>query len=143
MTVSTSLVKTLATNFPIMPAFSDISFVVAYENEIKPTPVSKPIVAFSIKGCEIGERLTETLETGAIVVQKSREMLTTLSVDIYLPYSMGGNEGHSIFERIATQLLFVRNYDITKVTCGDADYDKSCEAIVVRSKFVFKSVISS
>lgn len=133
------IVSTLSANSD----FDDLTFVVAYENEIKPTPVSKPIVAISVKGCEIGDRLTKTLDTGEITETESREMLTTLSVDIYLPYSKGGSAGHKIFDRIATYFLFVKDLDTAKAVCGNTDYDKSCEAIVLRTYFVFKHTISA
>lgn len=143
MTINGQMAEGIVTNLSANSDFSDLTFVVAYENEIKPTPISKPIVAVSVKGCEIGERLTETLETGEITETESREMLTTLSVDIYLPYSMGGSEGHKIFDRIATNFLFAKDLDITKSVCYNTEYDKDCEAIVLRTYFVFKHIISS
>lgn len=138
-TMADGVVKTLSANTD----FNDLTFVVAYENEIKPTPISKPIVAISVKGCEIGDKLTETLDTGEIKETERREMLTTLSVDIYLPYSKGGSAGHKIFDRIATYFLFVKDLDTAKAVCGNTDYDKSCEAIILRSYFVFKHTISA
>ena len=123
--------------------FSDITFVVAYENEIKPTPLNKPIVAISVKGCEIGEKLTETLENGEITVTNKRDMKTTLSADIYLPYSMGGSNGHKIFDRIATYLLFTKKYNISKSVCYNTDYDSNCEAIILRTHFIFNNTVSA
>lgn len=142
MTINGSMAEGIVENLSANSNFSDLTFVVAYENEIKPTPVSKPIVAVSVKGCEIGERLTETLDTGEITETERREMLTTLSVDIYLPYSMGGSAGHKIFDRIATNFLFVKDLDITKSVCYETEYDKSCEAIILRTHFVFRHTIS-
>lgn len=143
MTINGSMVDGIVTSLSENSSFSDLTFVVAYESEIKPTPIEKPIVAVSVKGCEIGERLTETLDTGEITTTKSREMLTTLSVDIYLPYSMGGIKGHKIFDRIATYFLFTKLLDITKAECGNTDYDKSSEALILKTQFVFKHIISS
>lgn len=121
--------------------FSDLNFVVAYENEIKPTPLDKPIVAVSVKSCEIGDRNTTTLETGEIVNIDNRKISLTLSTDIYLPYSKGGNEGHKIFDRIAIFLLYTEKLPITKAICYDADYDPTCQAIIVRTNFTFSSII--
>ncbi len=143
MTVNGSIAEGIAKTLSLTTDFNDLTFVVAYKNEIKPTPVSKPIIAISVKGCEIGERLTETLDTGEIKETEVRNLLTTLSVDIYLPYSMGGNAGHKIFDRIATHFLFVKDLNVTKAVCGNADYDKSCEALVIRSYFIFKQTVSS
>lgn len=143
MTINGNMTDGLVRTLSATSEFSDLTFVVAYENGIKPTPISKPIVAVSVKGCEIGERLTETLDTGEITEIAAREMHTTLSVDIYLPYSMGGSAGHKIFDRIATYFLFGKDFDIIKSVCHETEYDKSCEAIVLRTYFVFKHTISS
>ena len=66
MTLNGTLAETIVSALSTDTQFSDITFVVAYENEIKPTPIEKPIVAISVKQCEIGEKLQETLETGEI-----------------------------------------------------------------------------
>ncbi len=123
--------------------FLDLTFVVAYENEIKPVPLNEPIIAFSTKGCQIGPQLTQTLENGKIETITDREIDTTISMDIYMPYSMGGNEAHKIFDRLATYFLFKKNYNIIKSGCYETEYDKSCQAIILRSYFVFHNVVSS
>ena len=121
--------------------FSDLNFVVAYENEIKPTPLDKPIVAVSVKCCEIGDKSTTTLETGEIIKIDSRAISLTLSTDVYLPYSKGGSEGHKIFDRIATFLLYTEKLPITKAICYGANYDSTCQAIIVRTNFTLSSII--
>lgn len=143
MTINGTLAETLVSALSVDTQFSDVSFVVAYENEIKPTPISKPIVAISVKGCDIGERIEETLDSGEITETVKRNVDTTISVDIYLPYSMGGSDGHKLFDRIATYLLYTKSYDISKAVCNEADYDSSCEAIIIRSQFVFTNIISA
>ena len=123
--------------------FADLTFVVAYENDIKPVPLNEPIVAFSTKGCHIGPQLTKTLENGKIEATNEREIETTISMDIYMPYSMGGSEGHKIFDRLTTYLLFKRNYNIIKSVCNETEYDKSCQAIILKSNFVIYNKVSS
>lgn len=143
MTINGQLAENLVKILSANSSFSDLNFVLAYENEIKPTPVSVPIVAISVKGVKIGEKLTETLDTGEISETKKREMLSTISVDIYLPYSMGGCDGHKIFDRIATFLIFASEMKITTSSCGSADYDQSCEAIVLKTQFVFRNIVAA
>ncbi len=143
MTINGTLAETIVSALSGDTQFSDITFVVAYENEIKPTPVNKPIVAISVKGCEIGAKVTETLDTGEITETNKREMSTTLSADIYLPYSMGGSTGHKIFDRIATYFLFTKKYDISKSVCYNTDYDSNCEAIILRTHFIFNNTVSA
>lgn len=123
--------------------FADLNFVVAYENDIKPVPINEPIIAFSTKGCQIGPQLTRTLDNGKIEATNEREIETTISMDIYMPYSMGGNEAHKIFDRLATFLLFKKNFSITKSGCYESEYDKSCQAIILKSYFVFYNKVSS
>lgn len=123
--------------------FADLRFVTAYENDIKPVPVSEPIVAFSTKGAVIGPNLTTTLDSGKIVTTTDREVDTTISVDIYMPYSMGGNSAHKIFDRLASFLLYETGYTITKSVCYETEYDKSCQAIILKSYFVFHDIVGS
>ena len=143
MTTNGTLAEAMVSSLSTDTQFSDITFVVAYENEIKPTPVNKPIVAISVKACEIGNNLQETLETGEIKTTNKREMKTTLSADIYLPYSQGGSAGHKIFDRIATYLLFTKKHNISKSVCYNTDYDSNCEAIILRTHFIFNNTISA
>ncbi len=143
MTTNGTLAETIVSALSKDTNFNDITFVVAYENDIKPTPLNKPIVAISVKGCEISPKLTEVLETGEITETNKRKMETTLSADIYLPYSMGGSKGHKIFDRIATYLLFTKKYNISKSVCYNTEYDSNCEAIILRTHFTFINTISA
>ena len=143
MTTNGTLAEAMVSSLSTDTQFSDITFVVAYENEIKPTPVNKPIVAISVKACEIGDKLSEALETGEVKTTNKREMKTTLSADIYLPYSQGGSAGHKIFDRIATYLLFTKKHNISKTVCYNTDYDSNCEAIILRTHFIFNNTISA
>ncbi len=143
MTVNANFVNFVYSCLKGDPIFNDLTFVIAHENDIKPTPLEKPIVALSPKGCVIGDKLTQTNDNGEIIVTKKREVKSTVSIDIYLPYSMGGIEGHRIFDQIATFLLFTQNLTISGATCSEADYDASCQAIVLKSSFVFINVVES
>jgi|GEM_PF-4952850 len=121
--------------------FSNVRFLLAYQNTIKPTPVTKPIVAVSVKECNVGNRLNKTLETGEVKLTTSRNVDTTVSMDIYLPYSSNGIEAVKIYDRIASIILFqLSKYDTLGSTCGPAEYDTSCQAIVVRTTFTIRVV---
>ena len=143
MQISGNIAQTMVNLLSEDGQFSDLNFVVAYENEIKPTPLDKPIVAISVKNYEIGDKNTTTLETGEIVDIDTRNIELTLSTDIYLPYSKGGSEGHKIFDRIATYLLFTKKHNISKSVCYNTDYDSNCEAIILRTHFIFNNTISA
>ncbi len=143
MTINGNIVSEIMASLTSQGQFADLTFVVAYENDIKPIPLDKPIVALSTKGCQVGPKLTETLETGQIISTDKRELDTTMSLDIYMPYSAGGMQAHKIFDRIATYLLFDKKLDITKSTCNETECDKSCQAIVLKSQFVFHNIVSA
>ncbi len=143
MNVNGNYVNFLYNSLTGTDGLEDLIFVLAYENEIKPTPLEKPIIALSAKGCEIGEKLTKTNDNGEIVLTNERQIKTTISVDFYLPYSQGGVLTHKLFDRIATQLMFIKNYDILKASCSEAEYDSSCQAIVLKSTFIFCNVVES
>lgn len=143
MTSNGSTMESVMLTVSAQDRFADLTLVVAYENDIKPVPISEPIVAFSTKGGEIGPQLTTTLDNGKIETTSDREVDTTLSVDIYMPYSMGGNAAHKLFDRLATYLLYETSYNITKAVCHETEYDKSCQAIVLKTYFVFHDVVSS
>lgn len=123
--------------------FNDLLIVEAYENEIKPTPITEPIAALSAKGCKIGECMTSTLSNGEIVKTLSRPVETQISVDIYLPYSMGGSEGHKIFDRIAEHLMYVEKQSVSAASCGASDYNKSCQAIILRGVLTYNTVTAN
>lgn len=141
MQISGNAAQELVTRFSESGHFDDINLVVAYENKIKPTPLDKPIVAISVKSCEIDDKGTTTLETGEVVKVDSRAIHLTLSIDIYLPYSKGGSAGYEIFDRIATFLLYTEKLPITKALCYEADYDATCQAIIIRTIFTLSSII--
>ena len=143
MTINGTLAETVKSAISSNSGFSDVTIVMAYENEIKPTPIDKPIVAISVKNCEISGKLDKVLDNGLTVETDDREVFTTISAYIYLPYSKSGNEGHKLFDKIATFLLYTKDYNITKATCSKADYDNNCEAIILRTQFVFKNVVSA
>ncbi len=141
MTINGTLAETVKKALAGDATFKDVTFVIAYETPIKPTPISKPIVAIYAKDCKIGEQLKESLDSGEVVTTNKREVYTTICTDIYLPYSMGGNAGHKLYDRIATFLLYTKKYSITESTCAKSIYDSNCEAIFLHAQFTFKNTV--
>ncbi len=123
-------------------SFGDLTIVMAYDSDIKPTPVKEPIVAFSLKGAAVGPQLTTTKDNGEVVLTTSREIAVTMNVDIYLPYSKGAVHAYGIYDRLATFLIYESGFSVEKSTCYDAEYDKSCQAIILKTVFVFNSTAS-
>ena len=75
MTVNANFVNFVYSCLKGDPIFNDLTFVIAHENDIKPTPLEKPIVALSPKGCVIGDKLTQTNDNGEIIVDALFEIL--------------------------------------------------------------------
>ncbi len=121
----------------------DLTCVLAYDNNIKPTPVAEPIVGFSVRGATIGPKLSKVEDNGKVVVTDEREVDTTVSIDIYYPYSKGGIHALRLYEQIASTLINDNTVPFIKTTCNEAEYDKACQAIVLKSTFVFRTTVSS
>ncbi len=143
MTQNGSLASSTISLLKASALFDDCTIVEAYQSQIKPTPVSNPIIAVSVKGCTLGERIVEILDNGLSNKTIKRDLETTLSIDIYLPYSMGGSTGHKLFDKIATYLIYTKSLDVIKTVSNELEHDKSCEALVLRNDFIFHTVISS
>lgn len=107
--------------------FKNVTFTSDYEYGAKPTPITSPIISVTVKGCEIGEK-DET---------NNRTVNLTIGADIYVPFNSNYKYVYSFFENIVNFLMSSNPHPITKVTCGDVTYDKSCEALVIKSSFVF------
>ncbi len=143
MTTNGALSATIISALKSSNIFDEFTIVEAYQSQIKPTPISNPIIAVSVKGCTLGEQITEILDTGLSNKTIKRNLNTTLSIDVYLPYTMGGSIGHQIFDKIATYLIYTKSMDILKAVSNELEHDKSCEALILRNDFVFHSVISA
>lgn len=136
MTINKYLPKTIVNELKVSTKLNDVIYMVAFENDTKPTPITKPIIVVSVKNCDIGPRITETLDTGESVETTKREVKTTLSTDIYLPCAANGNLGPTLFDRIATYLIFTKAHNIISAQCDEAYYDNDCESVIYKAHFV-------
>lgn len=137
-----TLAKDIVSKLSAAPILADVRFVVAYDNLIKPTPMSKPFVAISVKGCEVGPRLEYPMEGGGIFISTARKASFTIGGDIFVPFSMDGSIIHDVFDRLSTFFMLTASYDIVSVKCSEAEYDNNYEAVILRAQFVFEEVLS-
>ena len=124
----------------LMPA-EECSMVIAYENDIKPYPVTKPIVAFAVDKITIGERLVSIGEDGSQTQTKNRTVDSVIKASFFVPYASGPKECFSLFNSLSTALMFntsLQGSEITGFHCYDCNYVRDCGALVLESDFTLQ-----
>ena len=139
MTSNTSLIDDTISVLTESGLFENCKIVKAFETKVKEVPLTQPIIAISIKECTISERL----ETEDGIITKKRDVLSSLSTDIYLPLSVDSTVAFSIFDKIATHLIFTKAYSIAEAEFENLRYDSKSQAIILPAHFVFKSTVSA
>ena len=118
-----------------MEKTNDFKVVLGFVNDIKPVPVTKPIVAVSLKSCDIGKRKFMVDDSGVEQETFWRDVSTVVSVDIYLPYAYRQSLGMQIFDEIVHCLFNHEWFEISEATCEEAHYDVASQTILIRSSF--------
>lgn len=122
---------------------SDIIFTVAYENDIKPTPLEKPIVAISIERSSIGARKTIIADDGLSSLTNDRDAAVKIKVGFYVPYSKGANGCYELFDKVMTTLLFTYDKTISAAECANVSYVRDTGGLVLESYFTVTKVVNS
>lgn len=121
----------------------DIIFTVAYENDIKPTPLQKPIVAISVEKSSIGARKTVVADDGLSTLTNDRDAAVKIKVGFYVPYSKGANGCYELFDKVMTALLFTYDKNISQAECYDVSYVRDTGGLVLESYFTVTKVVNS
>ncbi len=140
MAITSEICDTLVQEFELSAKLQDVDFVKAYEIDIKPVPVNKPIVALSIKKCKVGDKVIETQADGKETVTNKRTVLTTVSVNIYTPYSLGTAKSSKIFDQLVKEVLFHHDSSFCEAICYETNYERTSQALVTKTDFVLNSV---
>lgn len=122
---------------------SNITFTVAYENDIKPTPLKKPIVAISIEKSSIGARKTVVADNGLSSLTNDRDVNVKIKIGFYVPYSLGAYGCYELFDKVMTALLFTYDKKITSAECADVSYVRDTGGLVLDSYFTVIKTVNS
>ncbi len=133
MNIASVFVRRLISTLKINSFFENMDLVVAYENEIKPYPVERPIIAFSVDKQTIGERLIVVGTDGSETLSKTRTVELTLKINFFVPYGSGGQEAFRIADFLHTELLFNTNLDFVASRYNDCNYVRECGALVLET----------
>lgn len=139
MTSNTNLVSNIVTDIVNSTFFDNCKIVEEFVATAKNVPLKVPTIAVSIKKCEISERLVN--EDGT--VSSKRDVLSSVGTDIYLPLTINGSTAFSIFDKIATLLVFSKKYNIVEATFDNLRYDSKSQAIILPAQFIFKHTVSA
>jgi hypothetical protein len=139
MTLNTNLVENAITTLIESGLFEDCKIVKAFNEGLKEVPLTRPIIAVSLKDCNISERL----ETEEGIITKKRDVLSSLGTDIYLPLTVDSTIAFSIFDKIATLLIFTKAYSINEASFDSLRYDSNSQALILPANFVFKNTVSA
>lgn len=131
------IVNQVATAIEEMKKLNDFKVVLGYANIIKPVPITKPIVAVSLKECGIGKRKIMVDDSGEEIETLWRDVTTVVSVDIYFPYASKQSLGIQIFDDIVKCLFNNNAFNITEASSEEAHYDVATQTILIRSSFTF------
>lgn len=128
----------------LLPA--DCSLVIAYENDIKPYPVEKPILAFSVDRVTIGAQLVQTGADGEQTVTRDRPVEGVVKVSIFVPYGDGPEKAQTLFKALSTALLFnmqLAGAVIDRVRAYSCDYIRDCGALVLDTDFTLSYTLTA
>lgn len=137
-TASTFIKKLL----PVLQAdtfWGSMDLVAAYENEIKPYPVVRPILAFSVQSQTVGDRLADIGTDGAQTQSNRRTVETVFKVSIFVPYETGIREAYRLADYLYSTLLFQTTLSIVGCKYADCNYVRDCGALVLDTTFTTRS----
>lgn len=124
-----------------MPALAGTEVVAAYESDLKPYPIEKPIAAIALKTCKFSDKLPVVQPDGTQALSNSRTLETVFKITIYTPYEDGHTAPYGIADHIYTALLFQSTFDIFDTVFYDLNYVRDCHALVLETEFTMRQVV--
>ena len=115
--------------------FEGATLTMAYENDIKPYPVEKPIIAFLPKKITFGDRLTIVNEDGSETRTKARIGECVFKVTIFVPYESGAEACYHWATALYSHMMFDLEMKIRECQYHDCNYVRDCSAVVLETAF--------
>ncbi len=122
------------------PFYDNVILTTAYENEIKPYPVTQPIIAFAMDKHTVGERQIVVNADGSETLSKKRITESVIKASIFVPYDSGAEEGYRLADYLYSKLLFDSELDIIGCRYYDSNYIRECGALVLETDFTLRVV---
>ena len=124
------------------PFFETAIITTAYENDIKPYPVEKPIIALAMDKLTVGERLITINEDGSETLSKKRIGESVIKVTFFVPYENGPADCYRWADYLYSYFLFRTELDITGCRFNDCNYVRECGALVLETDFTLRQNLS-
>lgn len=141
MTIFSSYCNSILSNLTRSMA-DKANVVLAHESGIKKVPIDKPYVAIGIKKCSLSSPIIQKNEDGADITNGDRKVQTTVSINIYTPYSKGAKGCVEIYEEVLDSILLGLREALVETRLFGTKYSRETQCIVGESEFVFETILS-
>lgn len=138
MNISTVMVKKLVSFIKADEFYENVTVTAAYDNDIKPYPVTKPIMAISVDHIVVGDRQEAIAEDGKRSVSNQRQIDATFKFSIFVPYESGAEECFKLFDRLFTVFLFNGDFGVVGGRCSGCKYVRDCSALQVDAQYTLR-----
>ena len=120
------------------PFYENVTLTTAYENEIKPYPVTQPIIAFAMDKHTVGDRQIIVNSDGSQTLSKNRIAESVIKASIFVPYDSGAEAGYRLADYLYSYLLFNTELGIVGCRYYDSNYVRDCGALVLETDFTIR-----
>lgn len=141
MNLTSTILRNLLELIKAEPFFSDMDMVLAYETEIKPYPVTRPILAFSVQSQSVGARLMDIGTDGTQTQSNRRIVKPVYKVSIFVPYASNSNAAYRIADYLYSFLLFRTKLPIIACNYTECNYVRDCDALVLNTTFTVQQEV--
>lgn len=143
MDIAKAISKFVVQMLNVAQCFDEGTVIAAYDSNIEPTNIDKGVVSVKISELEIGEHNASVNDAGEVVVTNDRTVKANIKITFFVPYRAGSIKAYSMFDKAANSILpYSGSLKFLKAKCGEAQYRRENEALVVESVFTAQMNIS-